>query len=57
VSDGLIPEQAWEKIRGFVQAQKTDSITLDVKERAVLSWKITEYGRVAKESERPYSTR
>jgi hypothetical protein len=49
MTDGPIPEAAWERIRAFVLARKTGQVTLDVKEGHVLSWKLTEYGRVPEE--------
>jgi hypothetical protein len=57
MTNGPIPIEAWEKIRAFLQARRTGNVSLDVKEGRVLAWKITEHGRVAKESERPYSAR
>jgi hypothetical protein len=56
MADGPIPDIAWERIRDFLLARKTGNITLDIKEGAVLSWKVTKYGRVAEESQtrRPY---
>lgn len=41
-----IPHELMAKIREFMLANKTGNVTLDVKEGQVLSWKITEHGRL-----------
>ena len=41
-----IPAEVWERIREFLGASKTGSVTLDVKDGKVLAWKLTEAGRV-----------
>jgi hypothetical protein len=49
MADTTIPAAAQEKIRAFLLAQKTGNISLDVKEGAVMAWKITEHGRIERE--------
>jgi hypothetical protein len=46
-----IPAQAWERIKDFLSEHKTGSITLDVKQGVVLSWRMTEYGSIQKEKQ------
>jgi len=41
-----IPQEVIEKIYEFLAAGKTGNITLDIKEGRILSWKVTEHGRV-----------
>ena len=41
-----IPAEVWERIVEFLDAGKTGSVTLDVKDGRVLAWKVTEAGRV-----------
>jgi hypothetical protein len=53
MSSSQIPPEAFERIKAFLMAGKTGNIQLDVKQGQVLSWKVTEHGRVAKEPEPP----
>jgi len=41
-----IPVELTQKIREFLLANKTGNVILDVKEGRIMSWKITEYGRL-----------
>lgn len=41
-----IPVEVLDKIREFLAAGKTGSVTLDIKEGRILAWKVTEHGRV-----------
>jgi hypothetical protein len=50
-----IPHEAFEHIRGFLEAKKTGNIQLDIKEGAVLSWRVTEFGRLPPKVKPPYN--
>jgi hypothetical protein len=56
MTEGPIPAEAFERIKAFALATNTRSIQLDVKEECMLSWKVSEYGRVSGEPQlrRPY---
>mgnify|MGYP003144232001 CR=1 FL=1 len=41
-----VPSELLDKIREFLYADKTGNVTMDIKEGRILSWKITEHGRV-----------
>ena len=41
-----IPGVVWQRIRQFVEAGKTGSIVLDVKQGRILAYKVVECGRV-----------
>lgn len=41
-----LPEVLVRKLHDFLAAAKTGNVTLDIKEGRILSWKMTEYGRV-----------
>lgn len=43
-----LPDKLAAKLRAFLEARKTGSITLDVKNGHILAWKITEAGRLDK---------
>lgn len=46
----LVPDDLWEKISAFLEARKTGSIHLDVKDGQVLGYQLTEAGRVKLET-------
>lgn len=48
VRGAAIPPEVWEKIRSFLDAGKTGTITLDVKDGHVLSGNMTEHFRLAR---------
>lgn len=41
-----IPPELLEKIQRFLLADKTGNVTFDIKEGRIMSWKITEHGRL-----------
>ncbi len=45
-----IPAEVWERIKVFCAQKKTGQIILDAKEGNILAWRITEAGRVDKDS-------
>jgi ribosomal protein S18 len=42
----VVPPELLDKIREFLSSDKTGNVTMDIKEGRILSWKITEHGRV-----------
>jgi hypothetical protein len=55
MGDSQIPREAYEHIKAFLVAGKTGCIQLDIKQGHILSRKLTEYQRAAKEPEPPYN--
>ena len=43
-----IPPALYEAIRGFLNSEKHGNITLNVKQGKIISWAITEVGRIDK---------
>jgi hypothetical protein len=43
-----IPPALYEAIRGFLHGEKHGNITLNVKQGKIISWAITEVGRIDK---------
>ena len=43
-----IPPTLYEAIRGFLHSEKHGNITLNVKQGKIISWAITEVGRIDK---------
>ncbi len=43
-----IPPALYEAIRGFLHSEKHGNITLNVKQGKIISWAITEVGRIDK---------
>jgi len=41
-----VPKEVWARMTAFLEAGKTGSIVLDIKEGQVLAWKVIESGRV-----------
>lgn len=48
-----VPPEIAAKLREFLAAGKTGNVVLDIKEGRILSWKVTEYGRLGDRPARP----
>ena len=42
----VVPKDVWTRMIAFLEAGKTGSLVLDIKEGQVLAWKVIESGRV-----------
>lgn len=48
-----MPVEIGLKLREFLAAGKTGNVVLDIKEGRILSWKVTEYGRLVANPDTP----
>ena len=52
-----LPAELVDKLRAFLAAGHTGNIVLDIKDGRILSWKMTEYGRLCASPHQPLDNR